>query len=39
VPHPSSSPIAGQEDDGVTLRLVWPQGQGGGTTSVETFAS
>jgi arginase len=39
MPHPSSSPTDGQEDDGVNLRLVWPQWQGGGTTSVETFAS
>ena len=39
MPHPSSSPTDGQEDDGVNLRLVWPQWQGGGTSSVETFAS
>ena len=39
MPHPRSSPTDGQEDDGVNLRLVWPQWQGGGTTSVETFAS
>jgi len=39
MPHPSSSPTVDEEDDGVTLRVVWPQWQGGGTTSVETFAS
>ena len=28
MPHPSSSPIAGQEDDGVTLRLGLAAGAG-----------
>ena len=27
--HPNSSPTDGHEDDGVNLRLIWPQWQGG----------
>lgn len=37
--HPDSSPTSGSGDDGVHLRLVWPQWQGAGTSSVEAFAS
>lgn len=35
--HPNSA--NGADRDGVNLRLVWPQWQGGGTSSVREFAS
>ena len=35
--HPNSA--TGSDHDGVNLRLVWPQWQGGGTSSVREFAS
>ena len=34
----SSSPTGGSVRDGVNLRLIWPQWQGGGTSSVKEFA-
>jgi arginase len=38
--HPDSPPTGGSDhDDGVDLRLLWPQWQGAGTSSVEAFAS
>lgn len=37
--HPDSPPTGGSDHDGVNLRLLWPQWQGGGTSSVEAFAS
>lgn len=37
--HPASSPAGGPDHDGVNLRLLWPQWQGAGTSSVEAFAS
>ena len=37
--HASSSPTGGSDHNGVNLRLVWPQWQGGGTSSVREFAS
>jgi hypothetical protein len=37
VTHPNSA--TGSDDDGVNLRLVWPQWQGGGTSSVRELAS
>src|SRR5215210_6880121 len=37
--HPDSSPTGGSDHDGVNLRLLWPQWQGVGTSSVEAFAS
>jgi arginase len=37
--HPDSSPAGGSDHDGVNLRLLWPQWQGAGTSSVEAFAS
>ena len=37
--HPDSSPTGGSDHDGVNLRLLWPQWQGAGTSSVEAFAS
>jgi arginase len=37
VTHPNSA--TGSDHDGVNLRLVWPQWQGGGTSSVREFAS
>jgi arginase len=37
--HPGSSPTGGSDHDGVNLRLLWPQWQGAGTSSVEAFAS
>ena len=36
--HPDSSPTGGSDHDGVNLRLLWPQWQGAGTSSVEAFA-
>jgi arginase len=37
--HPDSSPTGSVDlDDGVDLRLLWPQWQGAGTSSVEAFA-
>ena len=35
--HPNSA--TGSDHDGVNLRLVWPQWQGGGTSSVRELAS
>jgi arginase len=37
--HPDSPPAGGSDHDGVNLRLLWPQWQGAGTSSVEAFAS
>ena len=37
--HPDSSPTGGSDHDGVNLRLLWPQWQGAGASSVEAFAS
>ncbi len=37
--HPDSSPTSGSDHDGVNLRLLWPQWQGAGTSSVEALAS
>jgi arginase len=38
--HPDYSTTEGSDhDDGVDLRLLWPQWQGAGTSSVEAFAS
>ena len=37
--HRHSSPSSGSDHDGVNLRLLWPQWQGAGTSSVEAFAS
>jgi arginase len=38
--HPDSSTTGTSDhDDGVDLRLLWPQWQGAGTSSVEAFAS
>jgi arginase len=37
--HPDSSPTGGSGHDGGDLRLLWPQWQGAGTSSVEAFAS
>src|SRR5829696_7348035 len=38
--HPDSSTTGGSDhDDGVDLRLLWPQWQGAGVSSVEAFAS
>ena len=37
--HPDFSPAGGSDHDGVYLRLLWPQWQGAGTSSVEAFAS
>jgi arginase len=37
--RPGASPTRGSDHDGVHLRLVWPQWQGAGTSSVEAFAS
>jgi arginase len=38
--HPDSSLTGDYDhDDGVNLRLLWPQWQGAGTSSVEAFAS
>ena len=36
--HRDSSPTSGSDHDGVNLRLLWPQWQGVGTSSVEVFA-
>jgi arginase len=36
--HPNSLPTRGFVHDGANLRLVWPQWQGGGTSSVKEFA-
>ena len=36
--HPDSSPTGGPARDGVDLRLLWPQWQGAGASSVEAFA-
>ena len=36
--HPDSSPAGGSDHDGVNLRLLWPQWQGAGTSSVEALA-
>jgi len=37
--HPDSTPTGGSDHDGVNLRLLWPQWQGAGTSSVVAFAS
>ena len=37
--HPDSSPTGGSDHDGVNLRLLCPQWQGAGTSSIEAFAS
>jgi arginase len=37
--HPDPSPTGGSDHDDVDLRLLWPQWQGAGTSSVEAFAS
>jgi arginase len=37
--YPDPSPTGGSDRDGVNLRLLWPQWQGAGTSSVEAFAS
>jgi arginase len=37
--HPDPSPTGGSDHYGVYLRLLWPQWQGAGTSSVEAFAS
>jgi arginase len=37
--RPNSSATRGIVHDGVNLRLIWPQWQGGGTSSVKEFAS
>jgi arginase len=37
--HPDSSLTGGSDHDGVNLRLLWPQWQGAGTSSVEAFLS
>jgi arginase len=37
--QPASSRTGGSVHDGVHLRLVWPQWQGGGTSSVKAYAS
>ena len=37
--HPDSSPAGSPDHDGVNLRLLWPQWQGAGTSSVEAFVS
>ena len=37
--HPSSPLTGGADHDGANLRLIWPQWQGGGTSSVREFAS
>ena len=37
--HPNSAPTRGADDAGVNLRLIWPQWQGGGTSSIKEFAS
>jgi arginase len=37
--HRDSSPAGSSDHDGVNLRLLWPQWQGAGTSSVEAFAS
>src|SRR5215204_2639240 len=37
--HGHSSPTGGSHHDGVDLRLLWPQWQGAGASSVEVFAS
>src|SRR5215831_18005717 len=36
--HPDSPPGPGSGRDGVTLRLLWPQWQGAGTSSVRELA-
>src|SRR5262249_4942330 len=36
--HPDSSPAGGSGHDGVHLRLLWPQWQGAGTSSVRELA-
>jgi arginase len=36
--HRHSSPTGGSDHDGVNLRLLWPQWQGAGISSVEAFA-
>jgi arginase len=36
--HPDFSPAGGSDHDGVYLRLLWPQWQGAGTSSVEALA-
>jgi arginase len=36
--HRHSSPTGGSDHDGVNLRLLWPQWQGAGTSSVATLA-
>ena len=37
--HSNSPPTSGSVHNGVNLRLIWPQWQGGGTSSVKEFAS
>jgi arginase len=37
--HPDPSPSGGSNRDGVNIRLLWPQWQGAGTSSVEALAS
>jgi arginase len=39
VTHPSSSLTGGSDHDGANLGLIWPQWQGGRTSSVREFAS
>jgi arginase len=39
VTHPSSPLTGGSDHDGANLRLIWPQWQGGGTSSVRELAS
>jgi arginase len=36
--HPASTPTGGSDHDGVNLRLLWPQWQGAGTSSVAALA-
>ena len=36
--HRDSSTTSGSDHDGVNLRLLWPQWQGAGASSVEAFA-
>jgi hypothetical protein len=38
VTHHDSSTTGGSDHDGANLRLLWPQWQGAGTSSVEAFA-
>jgi arginase len=36
--HRDSSPTSGSDHDGANLRLLWPQWQGAGTSSVAALA-